>query len=133
MTLKRVVFPAPLGPMIPSRSPALTSKLTSFTAVRPPKRLVTCSRVSIGAPSRLRALDATSAQPPEDAHHALGHEPHHHDEHGPVDHEVERGETAVAGLHEVRRRRAQEGLERGDEDRADPGPDRGPRAADDGV
>ncbi len=35
--LKRVVFPAPLGPISPRTSPFLNSKLTPFRALRPPK------------------------------------------------------------------------------------------------
>jgi hypothetical protein len=37
--LNMVDLPAPLGPISPTISPAFTSKLTSFTATRPPKRL----------------------------------------------------------------------------------------------
>src|SRR5438132_3519148 len=40
---KRVVFPAPLGPISPTISSRRSSNPTSFTAVRPPKRLVRCS------------------------------------------------------------------------------------------
>ena len=39
MTLIRVDLPAPLSPSRPTTSPAFTPRLTSFTAVRPPKRL----------------------------------------------------------------------------------------------
>ena len=39
--LKKVVFPAPLGPISPTISPSCTCMLTSSTAVRPPKRIVT--------------------------------------------------------------------------------------------
>src|SRR5499427_3215697 len=39
MTLKRVVLPAPLGPMMALRSPAITRRLTSCTALSPPKLL----------------------------------------------------------------------------------------------
>src|SRR5437870_678823 len=35
--LKSVVLPAPLGPMIARRSPGATARLTSASAVRPPK------------------------------------------------------------------------------------------------
>src|SRR5215469_7729305 len=41
IALKRVVLPAPLGPISAKTSPRRTSKLTSPTAVRPPNRLVT--------------------------------------------------------------------------------------------
>lgn len=39
--LKKVVFPAPLGPMRPTISPLLTVRSTPRTAVSPPKRMVT--------------------------------------------------------------------------------------------
>src|SRR5262249_31381711 len=98
--------------MMPRRSPWCTSKLTSLTAVSPPNRLVTCSRVSMA--SRVGPCRATCAKPLHDAGHALGHEAHHDDEDGAVDHEVERGEPAVAGLDEVGRGGAQERLQRRD-------------------
>src|SRR2546421_795796 len=41
MQLRRLVFPAPLGPMIAFRAPRATEKLTSETAVTPPKRRAT--------------------------------------------------------------------------------------------
>src|SRR4029077_849325 len=37
-----VVLPAPLGPSRPNNSPRRTSKLTWSTAVKSPKRLVSC-------------------------------------------------------------------------------------------
>src|SRR5262245_50206516 len=40
ISLKSVDLPAPLGPMIETISPSDTSKETSLTATRPPKRLV---------------------------------------------------------------------------------------------
>ena len=40
ISLKSVLLPAPLGPMMERISPASAEKLTSLTAVRPPKRLV---------------------------------------------------------------------------------------------
>src|SRR3954470_19423597 len=46
MTLKQVVFPAPFGPMRPRISPSWMWKLTSSSAVRPPKRSVTASTSS---------------------------------------------------------------------------------------
>src|SRR4029077_5345005 len=68
MTLKSVVLPAPLGPMMPRISPGAARRLTSFTAVRPPKRLVTASSSSIAS---------HRAQPlPDPADQALGHEAH---------------------------------------------------------
>ena len=44
MQLSSVVFPAPLGPMMPRISPFATEKVTPSSAATPPKRLVTlCS------------------------------------------------------------------------------------------
>src|SRR6185369_1987086 len=40
-TLKNVVLPAPLGPMIEAMVPSRSSKSTELSAVSPPKRLVT--------------------------------------------------------------------------------------------
>ncbi len=48
--LNIVVLPAPLGPIRPRISPALTSKLTLSTATRPPKRRVAPATVRIGWP-----------------------------------------------------------------------------------
>ena len=45
----RVVLPAPFGPMRPTIWSRRNSKPTSFTAVKPPKRLVRCSIVKNGA------------------------------------------------------------------------------------
>src|SRR5512144_293647 len=121
MTLKSVVLPAPLGPMMPRISPGAARKLTSLTAVRPPKRLVTASSSSIAS---------HRAQPlPEEAHQALGDEAHDHDEQAAVDDQVDADEPGL----EVAERRAQVGLERGDEQRAHEGADRGPDAPDDAV
>src|SRR3954447_4197206 len=39
MQLNAVVLPAPLGPMSPTISNSLTSRLTSCSACRPPKRI----------------------------------------------------------------------------------------------
>ena len=46
----RVVFPAPLGPMIPKISRSATSKETSSTATRSPKRFVRDSTATAGTP-----------------------------------------------------------------------------------
>ena len=46
--LKMVVFPAPLGPMIPVIRPASIRNEHPFTAVRPPKRRVRSSTARIG-------------------------------------------------------------------------------------
>src|SRR5207249_10917208 len=47
ITSNRVVLPAPLGPTIPRISPPVTAKLTSSTARRPPKLLLTLDRKSV--------------------------------------------------------------------------------------
>src|SRR5262245_20295664 len=47
--LKRVVLPAPLGPMMARRSPRPTDRLTSLTAVSPPNDLVTPARLRTAA------------------------------------------------------------------------------------
>src|SRR5678816_240429 len=121
MTLKSVVLPAPLGPMMPRISPGAARRLTSFTAVSPPKRLVTASSSSIAS---------HRAQPlPDPADQALGHEAHDHDEQAAVDDQVDADEPGL----EVAERRAQVDLERGDEERAHEGADRGPEPADDAV
>src|ERR1700704_3057850 len=100
MTLKSVVLPAPLGPMMPSRSPPRTSRLTARTAVRPPKRLVTDSSVSTVPPR---------APSPGDARHAFRCEPDDEDQDHAVDDQVDAREP---GLH-AGERRAQVGLEGG--------------------
>src|SRR6185369_9236184 len=46
--LKRVVFPAPLGPMTPVISPLRAVKETSSSAVMPPNLWVSCLTSSIG-------------------------------------------------------------------------------------
>src|SRR6266850_3847990 len=46
--LKKVDFPAPLGPMIPRISPAGTTKDTLLSAASPPKRTVSASVFRIG-------------------------------------------------------------------------------------
>ena len=49
MTLKSVVFPAPFGPRIARRSPGATSRSTSRTACRPPKRRPTPRKRRVGS------------------------------------------------------------------------------------
>src|SRR2546427_1916694 len=83
MTLKSVVLPAPFGPMMPRRSPWRTWRLTSRTAVRPPKRFVTRSSVSTSSPG---------PEAPGEADQSLGGEAHHEDEGRAVDDEVDPGE-----------------------------------------
>ena len=52
--LKNVVLPAPLGPMIETIARSGIEKVTSLTAVRPPKRLVTLVASSSSAVRRRR-------------------------------------------------------------------------------
>src|SRR2546426_9197345 len=52
MQLKHVVLPEPFGPMRPRISPSLTSKVTAFSAVKPPKRLLRPETASIRGRSR---------------------------------------------------------------------------------
>src|SRR5213594_1402850 len=120
MTLNSVVLPAPLGPMMPSRSPARTSRLTARTAVRPPKRLVTASSVSTRPPR---------TEPARDPGEPLGRESHDEDQHDAVDDEVDPGEPRL----ESGERRSQICLEGRDEQRAEERSERGSHAADDAV
>src|SRR5215468_12367392 len=107
--------------MMPRISPGAARKVTSFTAVSPPKRLVTDSSSSI-ATHRAQAL-------PEPADQALGNEAHDHDEETAVDDQVDADQPRL----EVAEGGAQVDLERGDEERAHERPDRGAEAADDAV
>src|SRR5437763_15042939 len=52
--LKRVVFPAPLGPRIPSVSPSATAKEIPSVTRRAPKLFETATRVRIAAMGRAR-------------------------------------------------------------------------------
>ena len=54
ITLKAVVFPAPLGPIRPTISPSPTSNETSSSATMPPKRRVTFSTESSGTAHYLK-------------------------------------------------------------------------------
>src|SRR6266545_397688 len=49
ITLKSVVVPAPFGPRIARRSPGATSRSTSRTACRPPKRRPTPRKRRVGS------------------------------------------------------------------------------------
>ena len=48
ITSKSVVLPAPFGPMSPQIVPRATVNATESSAVIPPKRTVTSTRLSIG-------------------------------------------------------------------------------------
>src|SRR5271167_1634805 len=63
--LNSVVLPAPLGPISPRISPSARVKVTSDTATKPPKRLVTpltSSKALIRSPFWNAAQDDTSSQ-----------------------------------------------------------------------
>ena len=62
-----VDLPAPFGPISPTISPASTAKLTSLTATRPPKRLVTPSTSSSRVPAEGSARRVSGAAPASDA------------------------------------------------------------------
>src|SRR3990172_2316434 len=110
--------------MMPSRSPSSTSSETPPTAVSPPKRFVTDSSASKALPpGGARAPDEEGPDEP------LGHEADHDDEEAAVDDQVD----ADQARGDVRERGAQVVLERGDQDRAEEGAERGAGAADDRV
>src|SRR5262252_9706001 len=76
MQLKSVVFPAPLGPMRPTISPAPIATETSLLATRPPKRLVTAWSSSRGDTLRvLRPGEALGGSATPGARDAASHEP----------------------------------------------------------
>src|SRR3974377_550040 len=94
--LKAVVFPAPLGPMIPRISPASSVKCKSFTAWRPPnvllmpfttRKAILCS---LGAAScRAQFLPCLSPQALTDRlDQPLGQEQDGQDQDEPVDDQV---------------------------------------------
>src|SRR5262250_1828331 len=67
-----VVLPEPLGPISPKRSPAFTERLSPFTAVKPPKRLVSPS-------TSRRAATSTAPQALHQPEDTLGRQ--HHEGH----------------------------------------------------
>src|SRR5918993_4402495 len=84
ISLNSVLLPAPFGPMTERISPSSTSKLTSLTAISPPKRLVrSWTRTRLMASALLAA--AAGAEP--QAQHAVRQE-HDHRDH---QHAVEQG------------------------------------------
>ena len=58
-TLNSVVLPAPFGPMMPRISPSATAKLTSLTALRPPKTRDRFSTFSSARARRARTAGVT--------------------------------------------------------------------------
>src|SRR5262245_59459479 len=83
ISLKSVDLPAPLGPMIETISPSATSKDTSLTATRPPKRLVRCD-------TRRRPVTVSSPllrQQPQ-AQEPVGQDQHQRDQDAGIDEEL---------------------------------------------
>src|SRR5262245_31613392 len=77
--LNRVVLPAPLAPIRPTSSPRSTLKLTSSTALRPPKVFVTFCN-SRSAMSLLSSSLHAVSHLGEQAEQALGHGQHEGDQ-----------------------------------------------------
>src|SRR5215211_7487503 len=110
MTLKKVVLPAPFGPISAVIEPSLTPRLARSTARMPPKRFSTPSASKIVPFPRLgaRALTADPASFTEDhllplPERTLGPERHQPDEHEADDYESKRrdpglGERQLEGL-----------------------------------
>src|SRR5262245_51951951 len=120
MTLKTVVFPAPLGPIRPYSCPGSTRKDTSLTAIRPPKRIVTpeSSRRAI-RPSLAAGRRGVDAEAPafrkERQELAMAEDslrPHDHE------HDEEKGKEDHAVLRELPKALGQADVEHGAEDRA---------------
>src|SRR5580765_1039197 len=89
---KRVVFPAPLGPMTPKISPSETAKSTPDRASSPSKRFTSPSTwrtASAGIGDRPRNGARQGApEPVVETEQALRLEEHHQDEHPAVEEEV---------------------------------------------
>src|SRR5437867_4701863 len=87
-TLKKVVLPAPLGPMMDAIVPSASAKSTAFSAVSPPNRLVMpcASRTTPtpGPPSLTGARELAMAA--ARGQKALGAEDHHQDQDQAEDH-----------------------------------------------
>src|SRR5665213_2329950 len=103
-TLKRVVLPAPLGPISAVMDPLLTSNVAPSTAIRPPKPLTrsrTAKMGSSGAGSCLAALSsATEHHLLALAENPLWPERHDQDKHQPDDQETQ-GSHLVRGQRQV--------------------------------
>src|SRR6202043_4156605 len=68
MTLSKVFFPAPFGPIRPKSPPSSTSKLTSFSAARPAKFLLMRSSLRMGATAAPRTRESNNLA--EQSHYA---------------------------------------------------------------
>src|SRR5687768_379766 len=94
MTLKKVVFPAPFGPISAVIEPSFTLIVAPSTARMPPNRLTTSSATKITPSRSARASEAGATAVSVTEHHllplperALGPERHQQDEDQPDDHE----------------------------------------------
>src|ERR671931_9217 len=99
-TLKKVVFPAPLGPIRAVIDPSRTSSVAPLTARTPPKRLTTASVSSstlpfLRAPSPLTSTSLTEDHLLALAEHPLGPERHQQDQKQARDEEAERRDLGL--------------------------------------
>src|SRR3972149_7819470 len=87
-TLKKVVLPAPLGPMIEAMWPSSSSKSSESSAVSPPNRFVTplASRMTVMSVLGTHRRVAQLAVPALGRQEALGAEDHHQDQDEAEDH-----------------------------------------------
>ena len=95
MTSKSVDLPEPFGPMMPTSSPLLD--VEGDVAVRGDAAEALGDAGDVDAGSRRPARAAgTPPQPLADpGHQSLGREPHHHDEGGAVDDQVDPDEAGA--------------------------------------
>src|SRR5512133_2835488 len=100
MILKRVVLPAPLGPITPVISPLLMEKDTSSRAVTPPKIWVMPETSSMPGSSLFQQLPEEIRHAP---HQPARHEHHHHHQQATVDYDI----VIVGRPQELRQQRQQ--------------------------
>src|SRR5690606_9930108 len=118
MALKRVVLPAPFGPISPRISEGLSARDTRSTASTPPKRTVMSS-----------ALSASGIAPPNEpavhlAHDAAGKKGEHQKTEHPLHEQVDLGE---GGAEDLARADEQHGTDERTPDRATTADDGGER------
>src|SRR5262249_31362568 len=89
MSAKRVVLPAPFGPMTAEIDPPGTASEIASVAQRPPKRLVTAMTSSMARPQKY-APHGDAAETEE----AVRHERHHQHQQRAVKHEIKTGRLA---------------------------------------
>src|SRR3569833_3649936 len=111
--LKKVVLPAPFGPMTAKRLPSGTSRSISLLATRPSKRLVRprTERSAIGSALPARRLLANIGKPGE----PLGHVDQHQDQRERIQDVLE----AACRAHDLRQQRGNDGAEGRTESGAD--------------